>query len=79
MKANFMMLKSIAVIATAGYASAATVYQIDIDSTDPSGPLATETGWTSFDGTLGNGSPTLLLYQGPESTESPRVLESASH
>lgn len=38
-----------------------TQYQIDIDSTDPAGPIATEAGWTSFNGTMGNTSPTLVL------------------
>jgi hypothetical protein len=36
-------------------------YMIDIDSTDPAGPIATEVGWTSFDGTLGNASPALTI------------------
>lgn len=42
-------------------AMAATVYQIDIDSTVPAGLIATEAGWTSFDGTLGNASPSVTL------------------
>ena len=42
-------------------AMAATVYQIDIDSTDPSGPIATETGWSSFDGTNGDASAPLII------------------
>lgn len=61
MKANYTFLKSIVAISTAGFASAATVYQIDIDSTNPAGPIATAAGWTSFDGTLGNSSPAVSL------------------
>lgn len=64
MKSYYSLIKALATPALAfgiaGSAGAMT-YMIDIDSTVPAGPIATESGWTSFDTTLGNGSPPLVL------------------
>lgn len=58
---NSFATTALCIASSLGAAGAATVYSIDIDSTDPAGPIATAEGWTSFDGTLGNGSPALVL------------------
>jgi hypothetical protein len=51
------MLLIIAVVSFAARESAAAPpYLIDIDSTTPAGPIATEPGWISLDATAGNGS-----------------------
>lgn len=51
-----IMLLLVGVTVFSRQAVAAPPYLIDIDSTLPAGPIATEAGWTSLDATAGNGS-----------------------